>query len=298
MSQLSEAPDIPLPSAEPGPPSFDMPAGAWDTHFHVIDPQYGFVENRSYTPHEVSVDMLREMHGRLGIDRGAFIQVSAHGTDNRALMDALRAMPHYRGVCVVEDSVSDLDLDDMHAAGVRGARVNVLFGGGVGFENLPGLGARLAKRGWHLQVFMDITKPDVPWSVIEALPCPVIIDHLGHWDCGQADPDTGKSGVYHPAFQRLLNVVADGAWAKLIGAERCTRRAAPPFDDAAALAQALIAAAPDRVTWGSDWPHVKLPIEMMDTGDILNQLEVWAPDEVQRRKILVDNPERFYTAAD
>ena len=283
--------DIPGPDPAPHAPAFEMPAGAWDTHFHVIDTRDGFVADRSYTPPDAPRDKLLALHRALGIARGVFVQVSVHGTDNRAMLAALRETPGYRGVAVVEGDVSDADLDEMHAAGVRGLRVNVLFGGGVGFEHLAALGGRLADRGWHMQLLIDVAAPEMPWEAIEALPCDLVVDHMGHWD-------TGQGGLGNPGFQRLLDLVGYRAWVKLSGAERISRQTAPPFDDVAPIAQALIAAAPDRCVWGSDWPHVKLPVPMPNDGDLLDLLALWAPDAEQRCRILVDNPARLYTAAD
>lgn len=283
--------DIPGPDPVPHPPAFEMPEGAWDTHFHVIDRQYGYTPGRSYTPPAAPRENLLALHKALGIERGVFVQVSAHGTDNRAMLDALGQTPAYRGVAVVDSHVSDDELDAMHAVGVRGVRVNVLFGGGVGFDHMQRLGERIARLGWHMQLLVDVSAPDMPWDVVENLPCERVIDHMGHADCGL--------GLDNPGFQRLLRLAgAGGCWVKISGTERISRKTAPPFDDVVPFARALIAAAPDRCVWGSDWPHVKLAVPMPNDGDLLDLLPTWAPDEEQRRKILVDNPLRLYTMAD
>ena len=245
--------DIPGPDPAPRAPGFAMPEGAWDTHFHVIDTSTGFVAERSFTPPDATLASLTALHEALGIARGVFIQVSAHGTDNRAMLAALGERPAYRGVAVVESSVSAAELDALHRAGVRGLRVNVLFGGGVGFEHMAPLGAKLADRGWHMQLLLDVSASETPWDVIEGLPCDVVVDHMGHWDTGQ--------GIDHPGFQRLLNLVSGGkGWVKISGAERISRQKTPPFDDVVPIAQALIEAGPERCVWGSDWPHVRLPV--------------------------------------
>jgi len=283
--------DVSGPDPAPHAPGFQMPAGAWDTHFHVIDARQGFVAERSYTAPDATRQSLLALHQALGIERGVFIQVSAHGTNNTAMLEALRATPGYRGVVVVDDGVSDAELAELHRAGVRGVRVNVLFGGGVGFEHMTALAAKVARQGWHMQLLVDVSADDTPWAAIEALPCDLVVDHMGHWDTGL--------GIDHPGFQRLLKLVSDGkAWVKLSGAERISWQTTPPFDDVVPVAQALIAAGPERCVWGSDWPHVKLAVDMPNTGDLLDLLPLWAPDEAQRRKILVDNPTRLYTAAD
>jgi predicted TIM-barrel fold metal-dependent hydrolase len=283
--------DIPGPDPAPHAPGFAMPSGAWDTHFHVIDARHGFVAERSYTAPDATRESLFALHKALSIEHGVFIQVSAHGTNNAAMLEALRATPGYRGVAVVDADVNEDALRELHAAGVRGLRVNVLFGGGVGFERLEALGAKVAAMGWHMQLLLDVTAEHVPWTTIEAMPCEVVVDHMGHWDTGL--------GIDHPGFQRLLALIADGkAWVKLSGAERISRQTAPPFDDVVPIAKALIEAGPERCVWGSDWPHVKLPVAMLNDGDLLDLLALWAPDEAQRKKILVDNPARLYTAAD
>lgn len=288
MTKSAYTVDVPGPDPAPRAPGFEMPDGAWDTHFHVIDSDHGFVEERSYTAPDAPLENLLALHQALGIGRGVFIQVSAHGTNNAAMLEALRATPSYRGVAVVDDQVGEAELDQMHEAGVRGLRVNVLFGGGVGFELLRTLAARVADRGWHVQLLIDVSADEVPWSAIEALPCDVVVDHMGHWDTGL--------GIDQPGFQRLLKLVSDGkAWVKLSGAERISRQKTPPFDDVVPVAQALIEAGPERCVWGSDWPHVKLGVDMPNDGDLLDMLALWAPDEAQRRKILVDNPSCLYT---
>lgn len=283
--------DIPGPDPAPHAPAFEMPAGAWDTHFHVIDKRHGYVEGRSYTPPEAPRRNLLALHESLGIERGVFVQVNVHGTDNRAMVEALGRAPDYRGVAVLDSRVSEAELDALHEVGVRGVRVNVLFGGGIGFEHMKHLAAKVTRLGWHMQLLVDVAAPDMPWETLEALPCDRVIDHMGHWDCGL--------GVDNPGFQRLLRLVGEGGcWVKLSGAERISRQEVAPFDDVTSVAQALVAAAPDRCVWGSDWPHVKLPVAMPNDGDLLDLLARWAPDAEQRRKILVDNPLRLYTKAD
>jgi 2-pyrone-4,6-dicarboxylate lactonase len=280
-------PDIPGPDPDPRRPTVAIPAGAWDTHFHVIDGATGLVPERSYTPPDAPLERLRALHRTLGIARGVFVQVSVHGTDNRAMLAALGATPGYRGVAVVDEAVTDAELEAMHAAGVRGIRVNLLFGGGVGFAVGAALAPRIAPLGWHVQLLIDVASPAVPWDELERWPVPLVVDHMGHTAVAR--------GPAEPGIQHLLGLVRDGrVWVKLSGAERISARRAPPYDDVVAHARALIEAGPDRCVWGSDWPHVMLPGAMPNDGELLDQLAVWAPEEVQRRKILVDNPARLY----
>ncbi len=258
------APDIPGPDPEPRPPGFAMPAGAWDTHFHVIDRATGLVPERSYTPPDAPLERLRALHDALGVARGVFVQVSVHGTDNRAMLAALRATPGYRGVAVVDETITDAELAAMHAAGVRGIRVNLLFGGGVGFAVGAALAPRIASLGWHIQLLIDVSAPDVPWDELARWPVPLVIDHMGHMPVAR--------GAADPGFARMLGLLRDGkAWVKLSGAERISANRAPPFDDVVAHAQTLIEAGPDRCVWGSDWPHVMLPGAMPNDGHLLDQ---------------------------
>jgi len=284
-------PDIPAPQAVCNPVSFDVPEGAWDTHFHVIDRNTGLVEDRSYTPHDASLDQVRELHGALGIQRRTFIQVSVHGTDNRAMLAALAAEGSgARGIAVVDDSIADAELEKLHAAGVRGVRINVLFGGGVGFDFIERLAPKIAPLGWHMQFLIDVSAENVPWAVIEALPFPVVIDHMGYIDV--------RKGVSHPGFQRMMAMMRDGqCWVKLSGAERISGLDTWPYTDVVPFAQALLDAAPSRCVWGTDWPHVKMLTAMPNDGDLLSQLADWAPDPEIRRAVLVDNPSRLYDGA-
>ena len=285
---LRPPPDIPAPDPTPRQVSFPMPESAWETHFHVIDRSTGLVANRSYTPHDAPLTQVHALHAALGIQRRTFVQVSVHGTDNRAMLAALAADgPKARGIAVVDVTVPDAELAAMHDSGVRGVRINVLFGGGVGFRFVERLAPRIAPLGWHMQFLMDVSAPDVPWPALDRLPVPMVIDHMGHMDV--------RKGLDHPGFQRMLALVRDGrCWAKLSGAERISAQLAFPFGDVVPVAQALLEAGPARCVWGSDWPHVKMLKPMPDDGDLLNQLAVWAPDEALRKAVLVENPAQLY----
>lgn len=276
----------PLPEIDPA--EFDVPHGAVDTHAHVIGDgiRYPYVESRSYTPPPAPEENYLSMLRADGMDRGVLVQVSVHGTDNRYMLEVLGRHPtKLRGVAVVSERVTDRELEAMHAAGVRGLRLNVLFGGGVGFEALETLASRIADLGWHLQFLMDVRKlPDL-MPRMSKLPVPCVFDHMGHMPVAE--------GIDHPGFQALLHGVREyGWWAKLSGAYRISEQ----FDDYADVipwAKALIEAAPDRVVWGSDWPHVAIP-RMPNTGKLRNLLAQWAPDPALRRKILVMNPQALY----
>jgi predicted TIM-barrel fold metal-dependent hydrolase len=276
----------PLPDI--APPAFSVPPGACDTHAHIIsaDPRFPMVADRSYTPPPAPEEKYLSMLAVNGMSRGVVVQVSIYGTDNRVMLESLRRHPgRLRGVAVVGDGVSDRELRDMHDAGVRGIRFNVLFGGGVSLDVMESLAPRIAPLGWHMQFLLDARDLPELMPRMRRLPVPGVIDHMGHMPVAL--------GMSHPGFQALLALVRDhGWWAKLSGAYRISDDF-PAYRDVVPWAQALIAAAPDRMVWGSDWPHVAIP-RMPNTGVLRDQLALWAPDAATRDRILVDNPARLY----
>ena len=181
--------------------------------------------------------------------------------------------------------VSDAELDEMHEAGVRGLRLNILFGGGVGLDAMETLGERIAKRGWHLQLLIDARILPELMPRLTRLPCPVVVDHMGHMPVA--------CGTDLPGFIALRTLLREHRfWVKLSGAYRISKDF-PAFRDVVPWARELIESAPDRCVWGSDWPHVALD-RMPDTGNLLNALPDWSPDPDQLQRILVDNPARLY----
>lgn len=287
----TEAGPPPCPGPDPSvaPPTFSVPIGACDCHAHVIGrpPRHPLVPERSYTPPEATPAAYRRMLGALGCTRGVLVQVSVHGTDNRLLVDTLRQDPaNLRGVAVVGPEVDQATLEELHRAGVRGCRLNVLFGGGISLDALETLAGRIAGFGWHIQLLIDARQLTDLGPRLLRLPVDVVFDHLGHVPVEAGTSDLG--------FQWLLRLLREGrAWVKLSGAYRISRKGAP-FHDTLPCARALVEAAPDRCVWGSDWPHVAVWGPMPDTGGLLNLLPLWAPDDEVRRGILVDNPTRLY----
>ncbi|MEM1299439.1 MAG: amidohydrolase family protein [Pseudomonadota bacterium] len=278
------------PDPKIGPPDFEMPAGATDTHAHVIGlpPTYPFVAERAYTPPEAPVAAYRAMHAALGIERGVIVTPSCHGTDNRITLEAIAAYgPNARGIAVVEESVSDQELEALNAGGVRGLRLNVLFGGGVVLQAIRSLGPRARELGWHVQLLLDVSSGLVEIAdEIRGLGVPVVVDHMGHPPIGQ--------GLDAPGFQLLLDMVREGlVWIKLSGCDRISAQH-PEYRDAIPRAQMLIEAAPEHMVWGTDWPHVSKAENMPNDTILLNRLGDYAPDADVRRRILVDNPARLY----
>ncbi|TWT08667.1 amidohydrolase [Reyranella sp. CPCC 100927] len=283
------APACAGPRPDMQPPSWPVPFGACDTHAHVIGDgyEYPFVAERSYTPPEATETAYLRMLDGLGMTRGVLVQVSVHGTDNHLMLEVLRShRMRLRGIAVAAADVGESTLRDMHDAGVRGLRLNVSVGGGIGFDALEVLASRIAAMGWHLQL---LTTPARLLDVaprLAGLPVPVVIDHMA--SVGAAD------GVEHPAFKAMLDLVKGGrCWVKLSGAYRASAQARD-WTDIDPLAQALLAAAPDRMLWGSDWPHVHFGRRMMRTGETLEILGRWAPDPTLRKRILVTNPATLY----
>ncbi len=271
------------------PRHFAVPAGAVDTHAHVIGlpPDYPLTEARSYTPPAAPPERYLAMLDATGMAHGVLVQVSVHGTDNSLLVEALRRQPgRLRGICVVGPGVSDQELETLAAAGVVGCRFNVLFGGGIGFDALDRLAPRIAALNWHAQFLLDARNLPQLAPRLARLPVPFVIDHMGHMPA--------SAGVSHPGFQALLALLRnENCWVKLSGAYRLTGQG-PPYADTIAFARALIAARPDRLVWGSDWPNVAFNGPMPNIGDLLDLLADWAPDAEIRRRILADNAHRLY----
>jgi predicted TIM-barrel fold metal-dependent hydrolase len=276
----------PLPEVDES--TFDIPAGACDTHAHVISASdaYPMVSNRSYTPPAAPEEKYLAMLDATGMDRGVLVQISVYGSDNRYMLDVLKRNPkRLRGVAVVRADVTDKELRDMHEAGVRGLRINVLFGGGTGFDAMEGLAHRIADMGWHIQFLMDARQlPDL-MPKMKKLPVIGVVDHMGHMPV--------SLGTLHPGFEALQSLIHDrGWWVKLSGAYRISDDF-QDYKDVVPWARELIKTAPDQMVWGSDWPHVAIP-RMPNTGRLRNQLALWAPDSKERNRILVDNPAKLY----
>jgi len=280
-------PDCPGPAANPrGPDTFKVPKGAVDTHAHVIGapPDYTLVPQRSYTAPAAPAEKYLAMLDGTGMTYGVLIQVSVHGTDNRLMLETLRANPkRLRGVAVVDLGQSDNYYNELKEAGVTGLRINVLYGGGVSIDLLEKYGDLCAEMGWHLQFLLDARNlPDLA-PRIRKLRVPVVVDHMGHFPAAD--------GVASQGFHELLRLVSEGAWVKLSGAYRLS---APSYAETKPLAQALAAAAPDRCLWGSDWPHVANWDHMPNVGELLDLFGEWIPNEALRNRILADNAQRLY----
>ncbi len=291
-SAPSSSEDFPTcrpPDPSPRPAGFTPPALACDSHAHIIGPvdRYPMVTPRSYTPPPASLASYQAMLHTLGIQRAVIVQPSFYGYDNQCTRDALRASHGaFRGVAVVPPDVSSHELDALQADGFRGARVNLLFRGGSSLEGLEALASRLADRGWHLQFLMDISTLPALQARIEGLPCEVVFDHLGHFH--PTGPGSAEGFV---ALERLMD--KGRTWVKLSGGYRLSSQPTP-YPDLRLFAQRLVQRRPDRLVWGSDWPHTAFEGDMPNDGALLDTLAEWVPDVTTRNQILVDNPARLY----
>lgn len=280
----------PGPRAVTSRPHWTPPPGAADCHMHIFGPydRYPLSPGRGYTPPEASIAMYREMLATIGLQRTVVVQPSVYGTENAVTLDAVAALgrDRARAVVVVDES---FDLAALRAMGERGAcgvRFNAVSGNGTPLEQLEALAGKLAALGWHLQLYAHAGEMVALEPVLARLPCPLVIDHMG-------GVKAAEGGVANPGFRALIRLLERGAWAKLCGYRSS---GGAPYADVAAMARTMIAAAPERCVWGTDWPHPSLPgpEQVPDDGVLLDTLGAWAPREAQRQAILVDNPARLY----
>ncbi|MBI3512572.1 MAG: amidohydrolase family protein [Proteobacteria bacterium] len=290
---MSEIPFCAAPDPRPRTPRLATPADACDSHAHVFGPatRYPYQANRGYTPPDATDAAYEALHRALGIARGVLTQPSVYGIDNRRMLDAVAAAPQrLRAVAAVDGAVTDDELARLDDAGVRGIRVNLVDKGGMPFESFADVArmtARIAPLGWHLELLVHAHDyPDFR-RTMAALPVDVVVGHLGYMRTSE--------GLEHPGFRDFLKLVADGhCWVKLTAPYRITTGTSVPYADVAPFARRLIETRPDRMLWGSDWPHVATKLAMPNDGDLLGLLSDWAPDAAVRRQILVDNPARLY----
>ena len=278
------------PDPEPRVPTHQLPTNSCDTHAHIIEPldRDPMDPGRSYTPPPASLDAYQHLLATLGADRGVIVQPSVYGTDNRVTLDAVaRGGDNYRAVVVVDDDCTIEQLDAFHAQGARGARVNLLFSSSARLDNLRALTGKMAEFGWHLQVLADVSTFDDLERFVKTLAVPVVFDHMGHCRADQA--------MAEPGFGALLRLMEAGqCWIKLSGAYRITGQTHTPYADVTPVARALIHANPERVVWGTDWPHPKIPVPMPNDGDLVDQMDAWFDNDDIRKQVFVDNPAQLY----
>jgi 2-pyrone-4,6-dicarboxylate lactonase len=268
-------------------PRFRLPPKSCDTHCHVFGPaaKFPYAPDRRYTPEEAPKEALAALHDRLGIERAVIVQASCHGTDNRAMLNAIASAPdRRRGVAMVDDNFRHADFELMHRGGVRGVRFNFVrhLGGAPDIAVFYHVLDHIAAFGWHVVLHLDA--PDIiPFDdMMRRLPVPFVIDHMGRAD--------SSAGLDQPAFRALLELARlDHCWVKVCGAERISK---PPYSAAVPFARALMETSPTRVLWGTDFPHPNLDHEA-DEAALVDLIPLFAAAD-NRQRLLVDNPARLY----
>lgn len=285
--------DLPVApfSAGHGRTDVDVPPDACDCHVHLYDSRYPAVPGATLRPPDASAADYRQLQRRTGTRRAVFVTPSTYGTDNRALRDALAAFgAQARGVAVVDEQVSDAELHALHECGVRGIRLNLSLGVVNTASQIVPLAHRIAPLGWHMQLLA----PAGMWielaDTLENLPVPVVFDHFGRLAPSMA----GR----HPSHELILSLLEAGrSWVKLSGGYIVSEEGAPRYADLAPLARSFLQAAPERVLWGSDWPHASATAghqPMPDDAHQMTLLAGWTGTDRALRRVLVDNPAELY----
>jgi 2-pyrone-4,6-dicarboxylate lactonase len=277
----------------PSHPAFALPQGSVDAHCHVFGPaaRFPFAPERKYTPCDASKEQLFALRDFLGFERNVIVQATCHGTDNRALVDALvNSQGQARGVASVGPDVTDAELNALHAAGVRGTRFNFVkrLADATPHEVLVEIAARVARLGWHVVVYFEA--PDLAdlWDLFAALPTTIVVDHMGRPDVTQ--PVEGAD------FERFIALLRDHAhvWSKVSCPERLSHSGPPAYADVVPFARRVVERFPDRVLWGTDWPHPNMKSHMPDDGRLVDFVPEIATTPQLQQKLLVDNPLRLY----
>jgi len=280
----------PPPDPHPRKPRVGIPKGATDCHAHVIGPawRYPFVANRSYTPPDALLADYRYMLGRLGLTRAVLVQPSMHGNDNTVMLRAIAETSdvEMRAVVVVPPDIKESRLAELHKIGARGVRINLIYSGGnIDLDAAAQIAARIRDFGWHIQILVDVSLVPDLMPELARLPVPLVFDHFGHMPADR--------GVMDKGFLALLEMIKRGnSWVKISGAYRVSSKTFP-YPDVRLLYDALVEANPDRLVWGTDWPHTVTP-NMPNDGDLIDLVCDWLGEQTLIEKILVDNPARLY----
>ena len=281
------------PHPSPRKPSFRPPPGAVDAHCHVFGPGdiFPYAPERKYTPTDAPKEKLWALRDFLGFQRNVIVQGTCHGSDNRALVDALRASHGLaRGVATVSRDITDSQLADLHDAGVRGVRFNFVkrLVDVTPPAVLHEIATRIRPLGWHVVVYFEAQDLPELASFFTSLPTIVVVDHMGR-------PDV-RLPVDGPEFDRFVRFMGShhNVWSKVSGAERLSVSGPPGYTDFVPFARRIVETYPNRVLWGTDWPHPNMKSHMPDDGDLVNLLSSIAPTPELQRALLVDNPNRLY----
>lgn len=290
----SEIRDCLPPDRNPRKPRIALPKGSIDTHVHVFEPGYALSPDRGYNPPYSTLADLKHLHAMLGVDRVVFTQPSIYGTDNSAILDGMAALNREtpnraRAVVAITMAITDKELAALDAAGVRGVRLNTDNKGGmpIALDQIGELEARIHPFGWHIEWLFPGKDIIELMPVFSALKVPMSIGHFAY--------QAATAGVEAPGFVALLDLMRRGnTWMKISGANRVSATDLPPYHDVKALAHALIEAAPERIMWGTDWPHPNKYEVNPNDGDLVDAFGDWVTDDAMRRKIMVTTPAAFY----
>ena len=279
----------------PSKPKFKPPTGAVDAHCHVFGPgdQFPFATERKYTPCDASKDQLWGLRDFLGFTRNVIVQATCHGADNRALVDALQhSSGMARGVATVKRTITDVELQELHTAGVRGVRFNFVkrLVDALPFDALGEIASKIKPLGWHIVIYFEAVELPELFDFFTALPTTVVVDHMGR-------PDVGKP-VDGPEFVLFLKLLEEhpNFWSKVSCLERLSQQGPPNYFDVIPFARKIVESFPDRVLWGTDWPHPNMKSHMPDDGHLVDVIPHIATTTELQHKLLIDNPIRLYWA--
>ena len=280
----------------PSKPAYTPPPGAVDAHCHVFGPGdvFPYAPERKYTPVDAGKEQLFALRDFLGFERNVIVQATCHGADNSAMVDALLAAgDRARGVATVRPGVSRAELADLHAAGVRGIRFNFVkrLVDPKPDDYYRGLADLVAELGWHIVVYFEAPDLAERWQLFTSLPTIVVVDHMGRPDVSQPLDSPGFA-----QFTRFMRE-HENVWSKVSGAERLSVSGPPEYADVVPFARHIVQAFPDRVIWGTDWPHPNMKSHMPDDGNLVDVVPRIAPTDDLQRRLLVANPLRLYWEA-
>ncbi|MFL6934721.1 MAG: amidohydrolase family protein [Xanthobacteraceae bacterium] len=287
---LDVSPSCPPPDPQPRKPRFALPSSSCDSHFHVFGPHavFPFAANRPFTPHDAPKEALLRLHEVLGFERGVFVQSTCHGSDHAVMLDLLAATSgRYRGVALLTPATTPEEVKRLDAAGVCGVRLHFVshLGPYPARDDVRAVMRLVEPYGWHVEVHVYGKDLLANLDFIAAIKARVVIDHIGRVDVRE-----GPDGPAFVALRRLVD--AGNVWVKLSGTDRVSQQE-PPFRDAVALARILAEQAPERILWGTDWPHPNVR-RMPNDGELVDLIPEIAVNETTRRRMLVDNPAEFF----
>lgn len=278
---------------QPSKPQFALPAGAVDAHCHVFGPgaEFPYAPNRKYTPCDAGREKLYELRDYLGFARNVVVQATCHGADNRAMIDALvHSGWRARGVATIKADVTESELRAMHDAGVRGVRFNYVkrLVDPKSDDYYLDIIDKIAALGWHVVIYFEAADLAKKWDFFTSIPTPVVVDHMGR-------PDVSLP-VDGPEFALFCRFMTENGnvWSKVTCPERLSVSGPPDYDDVVPFARVIVEEFPDRVLWGTDWPHPNMKSHIPDDGKLVDYIPRIAVTAELQRKLLVDNPMRLY----